>query len=92
MDVCLRALSGFKGTEDLSDDKLLDTPFTSDCIREKKISSAPYYGDEAPDGSKNDPSTSHSGVHQWDQAIKKFLRLSLRHSSPLVGYEIIFTP
>ncbi|KAK4769164.1 hypothetical protein SAY86_027314 [Trapa natans] len=84
LDVCLRALSGFKGTEDLSDDKLLDIPFTSDCVRAKKISSAPYYGDEALDESKNDSSTSQSGVHQWDLAIEKFLQPTLRRSSPLV--------
>ncbi|XP_031397671.1 HEAT repeat-containing protein 6 isoform X2 [Punica granatum] len=84
LDDCLRALSGFKGTEDLLDDKLLDTPFTSDCIREKKIFSAPSCGDEASDDYKDDQRTSQSGGDQWEQAINKFLRRTLRHSSHVV--------
>ncbi|XP_042948175.1 HEAT repeat-containing protein 6 isoform X2 [Carya illinoinensis] len=82
LDECLRALSGFKGTEDLSDDKL--TPFTSDCIRMKKVSSAPSYELDSKEFNNNEPKACHSGIEQWSEAIEKHLPLILRHTSAMV--------
>jgi len=86
LDECLRAISGFKGTEDLSDDKLFDTPFTSDYSRTKKISSAPSYGSEslAVIKDKDEPEAHMSGFEQWSEAIEKHLPLVLSHTSALV--------
>ncbi|XP_052210867.1 uncharacterized protein LOC127813768 isoform X2 [Diospyros lotus] len=84
LDECLRALSGFKGTEDFSDDKLFDTPFTSDYTRTKKISSAPSYGSESQGVSKDGPEACRSGIEQWSEAIEKHMPLALWHSSAMV--------
>lgn len=82
MDECLRALSGFKGTEDLSDDKL--TPFTSDCIRMKKVSSAPSYELGSTELNNDEPKACHSGIEQWSEAIEKHMPLILLHTSAMV--------
>lgn len=79
MDECLRAVSGFQGTEDLSDDKLVDIPFASDCIRMKKVSSAPSYELEC-----KDDDVAYSGNQQWCEAIEKHMPLILCHSSAMV--------
>ncbi|KAF8379868.1 hypothetical protein HHK36_027333 [Tetracentron sinense] len=84
LDECLRAISGFKGIEDLLDDRLLDTPFTSDCTRTKRISSAPSYGLESPEDQKGDPKAYPLGSKQWCEAIEKHLPLVLFHISPMV--------
>ncbi|KAK9275882.1 hypothetical protein L1049_023156 [Liquidambar formosana] len=84
LDECLRAISGFKGTEDLLDDRLLDTPFTSDCVRIKKISSAPSYGLESLGGFKDEPKTCCSGSEQWSEAIERHMTLILWHTSAMV--------
>lgn len=84
LDECLRAISGFKGTEDLSDDKLLDTPFTSDHSRIKKISSAPSYGSESLAVIKDEPEANMSGIEQWSEAIEKHVPLVLLHTSAMV--------
>lgn len=84
LDVCLRAISGFKGTEDLFDDKLLETPFTSDYIRMKKVSSAPLYEPEISDDTK-DEKVGESGIEQWSEALEKHMPLILRHTSAMVG-------
>ncbi|EXC28324.1 hypothetical protein L484_011828 [Morus notabilis] len=83
LDVCLRAISGFKGTEDLFDDKLLETPFTSDYIRMKKVSSAPLYEPEISDDTK-DEKVGESGIEQWSEALEKHMPLILRHTSAMV--------
>lgn len=80
MDECLRAVSGFKGTEDLFGDKLLETPFASECVRDKKISSAPSYGLEALTVSEDNL----IGSIHWCEAIDKHLALSICHSSGMV--------
>lgn len=80
MDECLRAISGFKGTEDLSDEKFLDTPFTSDCIRIKKISSAPSYAPQSVED------TNPSGIEQWAETIENHMPLVLWHASAMVSY------
>ncbi|KAL5833246.1 hypothetical protein ACOSQ3_016920 [Xanthoceras sorbifolium] len=84
LDECLRAISGFKGTEDLLDDKLSDTPFTSDCIRTKKISSAPLYEQEKPEDTKEESKASQSGSEQWSETIEKHMPLILWHPSAMV--------
>ncbi|XP_017973347.1 PREDICTED: HEAT repeat-containing protein 6 isoform X1 [Theobroma cacao] len=78
LDECLRAISGFKGTEDLSDEKFLDTPFTSDCIRIKKISSAPSYAPQSVED------TNPSGIEQWAETIENHMPLILWHASAMV--------
>ncbi|GMP35301.1 hypothetical protein CsSME_00007790 [Camellia sinensis var. sinensis] len=83
LDECLRAISGFKGTEDLFDDKLFDTPFTSDYTRIKKISSAPSYGSESLAVTKDEPEGYRLGSEQWSEAIEKHMPLVLRHSSAM---------
>ncbi|XWS61469.1 hypothetical protein CRYUN_Cryun07bG0128200 [Craigia yunnanensis] len=84
LDECLRAISGFRGTEDLSDGKFLDTPFTSDCIRTKKVSSAPSYGPQSLDDTKEERNTCPSGIEQWAETIEKHMPLILWHTSAMV--------
>ncbi|PIA35013.1 hypothetical protein AQUCO_03700336v1 [Aquilegia coerulea] len=86
LDECLRAISGFKGTEDVLDDRSLDTPFTSDCTKTKRISSAPSYGLEidGPESSKRTHTQEFSGSQQWCEAIEKHLPLVMFHSSAMV--------
>ncbi|KAF4346859.1 uncharacterized protein LOC115698603 isoform X1 [Cannabis sativa] len=83
LDECLRAISGFKGTEDLLEDKLLETPFTSDNIRMKKVSSAPLYEQEISEGS-NEYNAGQSGILLWCEALEKHFPLILRHASAMV--------
>ncbi|XP_071917931.1 uncharacterized protein [Coffea arabica] len=83
-DECLRAISGFKGTEDLSDDRLLDDPFTSDYMKIKTISSAPFYGSESPASPTYEVNLFPRGCEQWSEAIAKHMPLILRHSSAVV--------
>ncbi|CAK7357536.1 unnamed protein product [Dovyalis caffra] len=83
LDECLRAISGFKGTEEILDDKLLDAPFTSDCTRTKKVSSAPSYEPHSAEDTK-EQKTCHSGSEHWSEAIDKHITMTLRHNSPMV--------
>lgn len=85
MDECLRAISGFRGTEDLSDENFLGTPFTSDCIRTKKVSSAPSYGPKSLEDAKEEQNTCPSGLEQWAETIDKHMPLILRHTSAMVS-------
>ncbi|XVF53243.1 hypothetical protein PTKIN_Ptkin05aG0084100 [Pterospermum kingtungense] len=84
LDECLRAVSGFRGTEDPSDEKFLDTPFTSDCIRTKKVSSAPSYGSQGLEDSKEEQNTCSSGIEQWNETIEKHMPIILWHTSSMV--------
>lgn len=84
LDECLRAISGFRGTEDHMDDKLFDTPFTSDCIRTKKVSSAPSYTPGIIEDHEEDQKTWQSGSEQWAEAIEKHMQLILGHTSAMV--------
>ncbi|KAK9122449.1 hypothetical protein Syun_020066 [Stephania yunnanensis] len=84
LDECLRAISGFKGTEDPFDDGSLYSPFTSDCTKTKKISSAPSYGLDAPEVTKAIATSDYSGSVQWSEAIDKHLSLTVFHSSASV--------
>ncbi|KDP25186.1 hypothetical protein JCGZ_20342 [Jatropha curcas] len=83
LDECLRAISGFKGTEDLFDDKSLDTPFTSDCIRMKKVSSAPSYEPESIQDT-NESKAFESGSEHWSKMIENHMPLILWHISSMV--------
>ncbi|CAK9149774.1 unnamed protein product [Ilex paraguariensis] len=85
LDESLRAISGFKGTEDLFDDKLLHNPFTSDYIKIKTVSSAPSYGSESPAVNKDESKTWRSGGEQWFEAMEKHMPLILQHSSSMVS-------
>ncbi|ESR52404.1 DUF4042 domain-containing protein [Citrus sinensis] len=84
LDESLRAISGFKGTEDLLDDKLLDNPFTSDCIRIKNVSSAPLYEQESSEDIKESAKAFQSGSEQWSEMIEKHMPLILQHISSMV--------
>ncbi|TYH06086.1 hypothetical protein ES288_A08G130100v1 [Gossypium darwinii] len=84
LDECLRAISGFRGTEDLSEENFLDSPFTSDCIRTKKVSSAPSYGPRGPEDAKEETNTFPSGLQQWAETIEKLMPLILWHTSAMV--------
>ncbi|TQE12831.1 hypothetical protein C1H46_001477 [Malus baccata] len=84
LDECLRAISGFKGTEDPLDDKLLDAPFISDCVRMKKVSSAPLYEPENSENTLDEPTSCQSGTEQWCEAIEKHMPLILHHTSAVV--------
>ncbi|CAN6585706.1 unnamed protein product [Malus baccata var. baccata] len=84
LDKCLRAISGFKGTEDPLDDKLLDAPFISDCVRMKKVSSAPLYEPENSENTLDEPTSCQSGTEQWCEAIEKHMPLILHHTSAVV--------
>ncbi|KAI5406799.1 hypothetical protein KIW84_053171 [Lathyrus oleraceus] len=83
LDECLRAVSGFQGTEDLSDDKVVDVPFTSDCIRLKKVSSAPSYELECKEDDVVNSEERESGIEQWCEAMEKHMPLILCHSSAM---------
>ncbi|KAG8634130.1 HEAT repeat-containing protein 6 isoform X2 [Manihot esculenta] len=84
LDECLRAISGFKGTEDVLDDKLLDTSFISDCARTKKVSSAPSYGLESAEDTNEEPKAFESGSEQWSITLENHIPLILGHSSAMV--------
>ncbi|KAL5989048.1 hypothetical protein ACLOJK_027150 [Asimina triloba] len=84
LDECLRASSGFKGTDDLLDEKLLETPFVYDCIRRAKVSSAPSYGFDDPDVLKGGSSMHSYGVERWCEAIERHLPLTSSHTSSMV--------
>ncbi|KNA02858.1 hypothetical protein SOVF_214670, partial [Spinacia oleracea] len=77
LDECLRAVSGFKGTEDLVGDRLVETPFVSDFVRDKKISSAPSYELESAGVSRDNL----SGSTEWSEAIEKHIAISICHAS-----------
>lgn len=77
-------MSGFQGTEDLSDDKLVDIPFASDFIRMKKVSSAPSYELEYREDDVINSEECKSGIQQWCEAIEKHMPLILCHSSAMV--------
>ncbi|XP_056698588.1 uncharacterized protein [Spinacia oleracea] len=80
LDECLRAVSGFKGTEDLVGDRLVETPFVSDFVRDKKISSAPSYELESAGVSRDNL----SGSTEWSEAIEKHIAISICHASGMV--------
>ncbi|XP_071692294.1 uncharacterized protein [Rutidosis leptorrhynchoides] len=84
LDECLRAISGFKGTEDLNDDNFLTSPFTYDYVKVKTISSAPSYGLENQNVNMDNHPDCASGSHQWCEAIEKQLSSTLCHSSSMV--------
>ncbi|GLT64682.1 hypothetical protein SLA2020_371600 [Shorea laevis] len=84
LDECLRAISGFRGTEDHLDDKSFDAPFVSDCIRTKKVSSAPSYIAGSLEDTKEEQRAWQSGTEQWDETIEKHMPLILGHNSGMV--------
>lgn len=86
LDECLRAISGFKGTEDFLDEKLLETPFTSDYTRTKKVSSAPLYEPKISEFSEDGGNAGgQSGIVQWCDALENHMPFILRHCSAKVG-------
>ncbi|KAJ0251434.1 hypothetical protein HA466_0123860 [Hirschfeldia incana] len=87
LDGCLRAISGFKGTEELQFDRIMDTPFTSDCLRSIRISSAPSYGLENPE-SGQEPLV-QAGCYQWSEAIRKHIVLVLHNGSAVVRSTVV---
>ncbi|XP_042031358.1 HEAT repeat-containing protein 6-like isoform X2 [Salvia splendens] len=84
LDESLRAISGFKGTEDLSTDKSLDSPFMSDYVKTKAISSAPSYSLEIPVSTIDDSKTYVLASERWLEATIKHMPLVINHSSAMV--------
>lgn len=84
LDECLRAVSGFRGTEDLSDEKFLAGPFTSDYVKDKMVSSAPFHLVEGPPTSKYEVELCSVGCELWSEALIKHMPLVLHHSSAMV--------
>ncbi|KAL8142683.1 hypothetical protein V2J09_015715 [Rumex salicifolius] len=84
LDEFLRAVTGFRGTEDVDGDRIVEIPFTDDLKRDKRISSAPSYGAESLKDVSDESKTGTSGVLEWDEAIEKHLALALRHTSAMV--------
>lgn len=84
LDEFLRAVTGFRGTEDVDGDKVMETPFSDDLKRDKRISSAPSYGAESQKDTSDESKACTSGVVEWDEAIEKHLALTLRHTSAMV--------
>ncbi|KAH6761631.1 ARM repeat superfamily protein [Perilla frutescens var. hirtella] len=84
LDECLRAISGFKGTEDLSNDKSIDSPFTSDYVKTKAISSAPSYTLESPDSTNDDSKICMLASERWLDATIKHMPLIINYSSAMV--------
>ncbi|KAL9230385.1 hypothetical protein vseg_005746 [Gypsophila vaccaria] len=80
LDECLRAISGFKGTEDLFNDKLMESPFALDYVRDKKISSAPSYGPVGAGVSADNL----SGTAEWSEALEEHIATSIHHASGMV--------
>ncbi|CAN1779468.1 HEAT repeat-containing protein 6 [Linum perenne] len=83
-DECLRAISGFKGTEELCDDKFLETPFAHDCIREKKVSSAPLYEKESVMDNEVESHACETAREHWSMTIDWLMPLILQHNSHMV--------
>lgn len=81
LDECLRAVSGYRGADDL-DCRLADIQLLPDSIRRKKISSAPSY--ELEEASNCCFRDCFSGSKQWFEVIEKHLRLALAHRSSMV--------
>ena len=85
LDESLRAISGFKGTEDISTDKSLDSPFMSDYVKTKAISSAPSYSLEIPVSTIDDSKTYVLASERWLEATIKHMPLVINHSSAMVS-------
>ncbi|XP_068634816.1 uncharacterized protein [Aristolochia californica] len=84
LNECLRAVSGFNGTDYTAGDELLETPFLLDCSRMAFVSSAPYYGLNVSETLKRDSFAISSGVKQWSEVIENHLPFCLSHSAPMV--------
>ncbi|KAL8109553.1 uncharacterized protein LOC141672065 isoform X2 [Apium graveolens] len=84
LDECLRAITGFKGMEDLSDDKLLDRPFASDLVKIKTVSSAPLYGSGSQAVTTEESQTPSAGSMQWCISIDSHMTSVLLHTSHMV--------
>lgn len=64
------------------DEKLQETPFTSDHMRTKKVSSAPLYETENSQDCCNE---GECGLVQWSDVLEKHMPLMMQHSSPMVS-------
>ncbi|KAL8459743.1 hypothetical protein ACS0TY_037015 [Phlomoides rotata] len=84
LDECLRAISGFRGTEDLSNDKSLDSPFTSDYVKTKAVSSAPSYSLESPATTSDESKKCMLASDRWLEATIKHMPIIINHSSSMV--------
>ncbi|XP_020596488.1 HEAT repeat-containing protein 6 isoform X2 [Phalaenopsis equestris] len=84
IDECLRAVSGFKGADDLLEFRFLDIQLMSNTIREKRVASAPSYQFDISDSSNKDPTDYSPAVMQWSEVIRKHLPLAICHCAPMV--------
>ncbi|GFQ08818.1 nadph:adrenodoxin oxidoreductase mitochondrial, partial [Phtheirospermum japonicum] len=84
LDECLRAIVGFKRIEDLSNDKFLDGPFTSDYMKSKAVSFAPSYSLKSPASTEDESKTYLSASERWVEATIKHMPIIIKHSSAMV--------
>ncbi|XP_039123286.1 HEAT repeat-containing protein 6 isoform X1 [Dioscorea cayenensis subsp. rotundata] len=87
LDECLRAASGFKGTEltdGLEECGSLDIQILSDFRRRIRVSSAPSYDLNGLEAFKCSMEGHLSGSNLWSEVIMKHLPLALSHSSSMV--------
>ncbi|KAJ8768399.1 hypothetical protein K2173_021552 [Erythroxylum novogranatense] len=84
LDEYLRAVSEFRGTEGHLYDQSLDTPFTSNCIRPKRVSSAPSYEPGSDKDTDEESIPLRSGIEQWSKTIENYLPSVLWHTSGMV--------
>ncbi|XP_051138012.1 uncharacterized protein LOC127256192 isoform X2 [Andrographis paniculata] len=82
LDECLRAISGFKGTEDLSNNEFLDSPFTADHVKMKTISSAPSF--ESLSSTDCESKKCRLESEPWFEATVKHMPIIIKHSSAMV--------
>lgn len=93
LDECLRAASGFKGTEltdGLEECGSLDIQILSDFRRRIRVSSAPSYDLNGLEAFKCSMEGHLSGSNLWSEVIMKHLPLALSHSSSMVS-QFFFT-
>lgn len=85
LDECLRAISGFKGTEDIANDKFLESPFTSDYVKTKTISSAPSYGLESSVSTQYESETCLLASEKWLDTMVELMPIVINYSSSMVS-------
>ncbi|KAJ4774736.1 HEAT repeat-containing protein 6 [Rhynchospora pubera] len=86
MDECLRAASGFQGTDDRLEFRLMDIQQVSDKTRKKRVSSAPCFElQQGLDTSNSQPDVDNFFVViLWNEAIERHMPVALCHSAPSV--------
>ncbi|KAL4187171.1 hypothetical protein AMTRI_Chr09g37770 [Amborella trichopoda] len=85
LDELLRAVSGFKGLDDIIDDRPMDSLFVSKIPRKSTVYSAPLLG--VIDGKEVFKASSISdtpGSKEWNEVIEKHLPMCLLNVAPMI--------